>query len=44
MAQNETRVPVHILHYGWDSLEQIIAKKTNILAGMPNNCTVKVKE
>jgi glycosyltransferase involved in cell wall biosynthesis len=24
---NETKVPVHILHYGWDSLEQIITKK-----------------
>ena len=24
---NEKKVPVHILHYGWDSLEQIIAKK-----------------
>lgn len=23
----EKKVPVHILHYGWDSLEQIIAKK-----------------
>ena len=27
IAQNEKRVPVHILHYGWDSLDQIIAKK-----------------
>ncbi|WP_333600169.1 glycosyltransferase family 2 protein [Flavobacterium sp.] len=27
IAQNETKVPVHILHYGWDSLEQIISKK-----------------
>jgi len=27
IAQNEKRVPVHILHYGWDSLEQIISKK-----------------
>ncbi|MFM2214102.1 MAG: hypothetical protein RL427_1365 [Bacteroidota bacterium] len=27
IAQRETKVPVHILHYGWDSLEQIIAKK-----------------
>ena len=27
IAQNETKVPVHILHHGWDSLEQIIAKK-----------------
>ena len=27
IAQNEKKVPVHILHYGWDSLEQIIAKK-----------------
>jgi glycosyltransferase involved in cell wall biosynthesis len=26
-TQNETKVPVHILHYGWDSLEQIITKK-----------------
>jgi glycosyltransferase involved in cell wall biosynthesis len=24
---NEKKVPVHILHYGWNSLEQIIAKK-----------------
>ncbi|WP_162127591.1 glycosyltransferase family 2 protein [Flavobacterium phycosphaerae] len=27
IAQNETKVAVHILHYGWDSLEQIITKK-----------------
>ena len=27
IATNEKRVAVHILHYGWDSLEQIIAKK-----------------
>lgn len=27
ITQNEKRVPVHILHYGWDSLEQIITKK-----------------
>lgn len=27
ITQNETRVSVHILHYGWDSLDQIIAKK-----------------
>lgn len=26
-ATNEKKVKVHILHYGWDSLEQIIAKK-----------------
>ncbi|MDY0090876.1 MAG: glycosyltransferase family 2 protein [Flavobacteriaceae bacterium] len=26
-ALNEKKVPVHILHYGWDSLEQIISKK-----------------
>lgn len=25
--QNEKKVPVHILHYGWESLEQIISKK-----------------
>ena len=27
IASNEKRVPVHILHYGWNSLEQIISKK-----------------
>ena len=27
VTTNEKKVPVHILHYGWDSLEQIIAKK-----------------
>jgi glycosyltransferase involved in cell wall biosynthesis len=27
VTTNEKRVPVHILHYGWDSLEQIVAKK-----------------
>lgn len=27
IAKNEKRVAVHILHYGWDSLEQIITKK-----------------
>jgi glycosyltransferase involved in cell wall biosynthesis len=27
IATNEKKVPVHILHYGWNSLEQIIAKK-----------------
>jgi glycosyltransferase involved in cell wall biosynthesis len=27
IATNEKRVSVHILHYGWESLEQIIAKK-----------------
>ena len=27
IAINEKKIPVHILHYGWDSLEQIIAKK-----------------
>lgn len=27
IAQNEKKVPVHILHYGWDSLDQIITKK-----------------
>lgn len=27
IAQNEKKVSVHILHYGWESLEQIIAKK-----------------
>lgn len=27
VTQNEKKVPVHILHYGWESLEQIIAKK-----------------
>lgn len=27
ITTNEQRVPVHILHYGWDSLEQIVAKK-----------------
>jgi glycosyltransferase involved in cell wall biosynthesis len=27
IAQNEKKVPVHILHYGWESLDQIIAKK-----------------
>jgi glycosyltransferase involved in cell wall biosynthesis len=27
VTQNEKRVAVHILHYGWESLDQIIAKK-----------------
>ena len=27
ITTNEKKVPVHILHYGWDSLDQIIAKK-----------------
>ena len=27
VTTNEKKVNVHILHYGWDSLEQIIAKK-----------------
>jgi len=27
IAQREKKVPVHILHYGWESLDQIIAKK-----------------
>jgi len=27
IATNEKRVAVHILHYGWESLEQIISKK-----------------
>jgi glycosyltransferase involved in cell wall biosynthesis len=27
IAINEKKVPVHILHYGWESLEQIISKK-----------------
>lgn len=27
IAQNEKKEAVHILHYGWDSLDQIIAKK-----------------
>ncbi len=27
IATNEKKVPVHILHYGWESLEQIISKK-----------------
>ena len=27
ITQNEKKVPVHILHYGWESLEQIISKK-----------------
>lgn len=27
IAKHEKKVPVHILHYGWDSFEQIIAKK-----------------
>lgn len=27
IANHEKKVPVHILHYGWDSLEQIVAKK-----------------
>lgn len=27
VTQNEKKVAVHILHYGWDSLDQIIAKK-----------------
>jgi glycosyltransferase involved in cell wall biosynthesis len=27
VTTSEKRVPVHILHYGWDSLEQIVAKK-----------------
>lgn len=27
VATNEKKVNVHILHYGWDSLEQIITKK-----------------
>lgn len=27
IAKNEKKVPVHILHYGWDSFEQIVAKK-----------------
>ncbi len=27
IATNEKRVPVHILHYGWQNLEQLVAKK-----------------
>lgn len=27
VTQREKKVPVHILHYGWESLEQIISKK-----------------
>lgn len=27
IATNEKKISVHILHYGWDSIEQIIAKK-----------------
>ena len=27
VTTNEKKMPVHILHYGWESLEQIIAKK-----------------
>lgn len=27
ITTNEKKVPVHILHYGWESLEQIITKK-----------------
>ncbi|AOW10917.1 glycosyltransferase family 2 protein [Flavobacterium gilvum] len=27
VASNEKKVSVHILHYGWDSLQQIVAKK-----------------
>ncbi len=27
LTTNEKKISVHILHYGWDSLEQIIAKK-----------------
>lgn len=27
ITTNEKKVAVHILHYGWDSLEQIVAKK-----------------
>ncbi|PJJ07203.1 glycosyl transferase family 2 [Flavobacterium sp. 1] len=27
IATNEKKIAVHILHYGWDSLEQIISKK-----------------
>jgi glycosyltransferase involved in cell wall biosynthesis len=27
IATNERKVAVHVLHYGWDSLDQIIAKK-----------------
>lgn len=27
VTTNEKNVPVHILHYGWDSFDQIIAKK-----------------
>lgn len=27
ITTNEKKVPVHILHYGWNSLEQIVAKK-----------------
>lgn len=27
ITQNEKKIPVHILHYGWNSLDQIIAKK-----------------
>lgn len=27
LTTNEKKVAVHILHYGWDSLEQLIAKK-----------------
>ncbi|WP_202701377.1 glycosyltransferase family 2 protein [Flavobacterium sp. UGB4466] len=27
ITQNEKKVSVHLLHYGWDSLDQIIAKK-----------------
>jgi glycosyltransferase involved in cell wall biosynthesis len=27
ITKNEKKVAVHILHYGWDSLDQIIAKK-----------------
>lgn len=27
ITKREKKIPVHILHYGWDSLEQIISKK-----------------
>jgi len=30
VTTNERKVPVHILHYGWESLEQIIEKKKSI--------------
>ena len=36
VTTNEKKVPVHILHYGWDSLEQIIAKKNQYSTSSEN--------